>query len=249
MEKTSYWMIGRRRFTDVPFVGAPIPSLAITSSYDDSWEEQAFAKDSAGQLGGCIWPPRSYSCSFCRREFRSAQALGGHMNVHRKDRAMLKQCSSPSVETLESHPLDSPSREYITTTANPNPKSCFSSSSLSPSPRVPNSPSSFYSSRPKESAEETATLQLFAVPGFNLNKISSLEQIGEHDLGFGQAAADFQRRPLRDEDHEDDECNKRSKRRRIESKERQLLQTEVAAKGEQELDLELRLGDHISQVK
>ncbi|KAK4270362.1 hypothetical protein QN277_023404 [Acacia crassicarpa] len=65
-------------------------------SYDDSsWEEQAFAEDASGPLGGCIWPPRSYTCSFCRREFRSAQALGGHMNVHRRDRARLKQPSSP----------------------------------------------------------------------------------------------------------------------------------------------------------
>ncbi|OMO76665.1 Zinc finger, C2H2-like protein [Corchorus olitorius] len=54
-------------------------------SHESSWEEKAFAEDAA------IWPPRSYSCSFCRREFRSAQALGGHMNVHRRDRARLKQ--------------------------------------------------------------------------------------------------------------------------------------------------------------
>ncbi|KAG6539011.1 zinc finger protein 11-like [Zingiber officinale] len=61
-------------------------------AHDPSWEEKAFAEDSAGRLlGGCVWPPRSYSCSFCRREFRSAQALGGHMNVHRRDRARLKQ--------------------------------------------------------------------------------------------------------------------------------------------------------------
>ncbi|KAL6548325.1 hypothetical protein OROGR_008746 [Orobanche gracilis] len=39
---------------------------------------------------GFSWPPRSYICSFCRREFRSAQALGGHMNVHRRDRAILR---------------------------------------------------------------------------------------------------------------------------------------------------------------
>lgn len=62
---------------------------------DNTWEEQAFAEDTLGPLGGCVWPPRSYSCSFCRREFRSAQALGGHMNVHRRDRARLKQ-SMPS---------------------------------------------------------------------------------------------------------------------------------------------------------
>ncbi|KAK1608677.1 hypothetical protein QYE76_032350 [Lolium multiflorum] len=41
------------------------------------------------------WPPRSYPCSFCEREFRSAQALGGHMNVHRRDRARLRQGSPP----------------------------------------------------------------------------------------------------------------------------------------------------------
>ncbi|KAK4785867.1 hypothetical protein SAY86_002556 [Trapa natans] len=55
-----------------------------------SWEEKAFADDTAGVLGGGVWPPRSYSCSFCDGEFRSAQALGGHMNVHRRDRARLK---------------------------------------------------------------------------------------------------------------------------------------------------------------
>eukprot|EP00252_Welwitschia_mirabilis_P019164 TRINITY_DN4373_c0_g1_i1.p1 TRINITY_DN4373_c0_g1~~TRINITY_DN4373_c0_g1_i1.p1 ORF type:complete len:218 (-),score=41.46 TRINITY_DN4373_c0_g1_i1:453-1106(-) len=51
-----------------------------------SWEEQAFAED-----GGSTWPPRSYSCNFCKKEFRSAQALGGHMNIHRRDRARLRQ--------------------------------------------------------------------------------------------------------------------------------------------------------------
>ncbi|KAJ9696886.1 hypothetical protein PVL29_008887 [Vitis rotundifolia] len=36
---------------------------------------------------GASRPPKSYTCSFCTREFSSAQALGGHMNVHRRDRA------------------------------------------------------------------------------------------------------------------------------------------------------------------
>jgi len=76
-------------------------SSPTNPSYGDSWEEQAFAEDAANSLGGCVWPPRSYSCSFCRREFRSAQALGGHMNVHRRDRARLKQQpSSPHNEIL-----------------------------------------------------------------------------------------------------------------------------------------------------
>ncbi|KAK7251862.1 hypothetical protein RIF29_35438 [Crotalaria pallida] len=55
---------------------------------DDSWEVRAFAEDT-NNIMGTTWPPRSYTCTFCRREFRSAQALGGHMNVHRRDRARL----------------------------------------------------------------------------------------------------------------------------------------------------------------
>ncbi|KAF5752371.1 putative C2H2 and C2HC zinc fingers superfamily protein [Tripterygium wilfordii] len=34
---------------------------------------------------------RSYECTFCKRGFTNAQALGGHMNIHRKDRAKAKQ--------------------------------------------------------------------------------------------------------------------------------------------------------------
>ncbi|MED6192564.1 hypothetical protein PIB30_011360 [Stylosanthes scabra] len=45
------------------------------SSNNSSWEERAFAEDAARILGGCIWPPRSYSCSFCKREFRLQVAL------------------------------------------------------------------------------------------------------------------------------------------------------------------------------
>ncbi|XP_006657385.1 zinc finger protein 10-like [Oryza brachyantha] len=79
--------------------GATASGAAVRSAWppahgEPSWEEQAFAQDAAGHLGGCVWPPRSYTCSFCRREFRSAQALGGHMNVHRRDRARLRQCAS-----------------------------------------------------------------------------------------------------------------------------------------------------------
>ncbi|XP_010262603.1 PREDICTED: uncharacterized protein LOC104601105 [Nelumbo nucifera] len=98
MERGRYWT-----WTKVQeCVGSHIqPSTA--SLYNDSWEEQAFAVDSAGHLGGCIWPPRSYTCSFCRREFRSAQALGGHMNVHRRDRARLKQSPTSHDEILHHH--------------------------------------------------------------------------------------------------------------------------------------------------
>ncbi|KAH7843427.1 hypothetical protein Vadar_016517 [Vaccinium darrowii] len=89
----------------------PNPNLRI-----ESWEEQAFAEDASGHLGGCVWPPRSYSCSFCRREFLSAQALGGHMNVHRRDRARLKQSPNPSHSDVLHHHILTPC-----TSLDPNP--------------------------------------------------------------------------------------------------------------------------------
>ncbi|KAG8376939.1 hypothetical protein BUALT_Bualt09G0116200 [Buddleja alternifolia] len=97
MEQARYWMWAKRKPDPNPRILAPAASM---NSYGDSWEEQAFAEDAAGSLGGCVWPPRSYSCSFCRREFRSAQALGGHMNVHRRDRARMKQSPIPPTEIV-----------------------------------------------------------------------------------------------------------------------------------------------------
>ncbi|KAJ0968183.1 hypothetical protein J5N97_025100 [Dioscorea zingiberensis] len=79
------------------------PNLAMWSwndnqdHSDDSWEVRAFANDTSSATG-TTWPPRSYSCSFCHREFRSAQALGGHMNVHRRDRAKLREAPESSLK-------------------------------------------------------------------------------------------------------------------------------------------------------
>ncbi|XP_058181788.1 probable transcriptional regulator RABBIT EARS [Rhododendron vialii] len=79
----------------------------MINTFDNSWEEQAFVNDANGRpLGGFVWPPRCYSCGFCKREFWSAQALGGHMNIHRRDRARLKQYSlkSPDQSQVLHHP-------------------------------------------------------------------------------------------------------------------------------------------------
>ncbi|KAJ4835279.1 hypothetical protein Tsubulata_002797 [Turnera subulata] len=44
---------------------------------------------------------KSYSCTFCKRGFSNAQALGGHMNIHRKERAKLRvQASGASGNLL-----------------------------------------------------------------------------------------------------------------------------------------------------
>ncbi|MBA0813820.1 hypothetical protein Gohar_027642 [Gossypium harknessii] len=71
-EQYCIWMMKRR-----PSSSQLLKShFEVSTEYlNDSWEEQAFAEDAARCLRGCIWPPRSYSCSFCNREFKSAQAL------------------------------------------------------------------------------------------------------------------------------------------------------------------------------
>ncbi|XP_012850156.1 PREDICTED: transcriptional regulator SUPERMAN-like [Erythranthe guttata] len=96
-------------------------------------EEQAFAEDVYGinnELGGYVWPPRSYSCSFCARDFRSAQALGGHMNVHRRDRAsrFIKQ-SSPIV--IPNHQTDD---EVVPQKSRASNRCCTSFDDIPPSP-------------------------------------------------------------------------------------------------------------------
>lgn len=94
----------------------------------DSWKNITSSFGDTSTVGGgdlFSWPPRSYSCSFCKRKFRSAQALGGHMNVHRRDRARLRQ-SPPrngqfSLFNLNLDPNQNPS-------PSPNPNLNFSSS-------------------------------------------------------------------------------------------------------------------------
>ncbi|KAL5190716.1 Transcriptional regulator SUPERMAN [Glycine soja] len=62
--------------------------------------QPVFAPSPKDYVNGFPWPPRSYICSFCRKEFKSAQAHGGHMNVHRRDRPRLRQ-SSPSIHEVQ----------------------------------------------------------------------------------------------------------------------------------------------------
>ncbi|KAJ0051582.1 hypothetical protein Pint_03419 [Pistacia integerrima] len=116
---------------------------------DDSWEVRAFAEDT-GNIMGTTWPPRSYTCTFCRREFRSAQALGGHMNVHRRDRARLHQTQPAS--STSSSTLIIPTQEFATNGGLcllyqlPNPSGVFTPTTMtacaidSPSPLLSISP-------------------------------------------------------------------------------------------------------------
>ncbi|CAI9781247.1 unnamed protein product [Fraxinus pennsylvanica] len=46
---------------------------------------------------------RLYECVFCKRGFNTAQALGGHMNIHRKDRARNKPTPTNSNRQEENY--------------------------------------------------------------------------------------------------------------------------------------------------
>ncbi|XP_057719410.1 transcriptional regulator SUPERMAN-like [Arachis stenosperma] len=79
------------------------------------------------------WPGRNYGCSFCKREFKSAQALGGHMNVHRRDRARLRSSSSSIWLSSSS---DKPNKPNPSSILKPNTKN---------NPIIPSSSSLYYS--------------------------------------------------------------------------------------------------------
>ncbi|XP_057484587.1 transcriptional regulator SUPERMAN-like [Actinidia eriantha] len=46
---------------------------------------------------------RSYECTFCKRGFSNAQALGGHMNIHRKDKAAKLKKPSKDKDKTTTH--------------------------------------------------------------------------------------------------------------------------------------------------
>ncbi|KAM7258704.1 hypothetical protein ACFE04_014445 [Oxalis oulophora] len=63
-----------------------------SSSSDDNQQDSSQGESQA----------RPYECTFCKRGFSNAQALGGHMNIHRKDKAKLKQAMAPTTTSNKS---------------------------------------------------------------------------------------------------------------------------------------------------
>ncbi|KAF9606140.1 hypothetical protein IFM89_023193 [Coptis chinensis] len=82
-------------------MASALPEDSKSSSEDSGKKEQA--NDDAGT-------GRFYECVFCKRGFTTAQALGGHMNIHRRDRARNKQPTHP---TVSSQPMEDFTRSGI----------------------------------------------------------------------------------------------------------------------------------------
>ncbi|KAL3717349.1 hypothetical protein ACJRO7_008861 [Eucalyptus globulus] len=88
---------------------------------------------------GLLRPPKSYTCRFCKGIYRSAQALGGHMNVHRWERARLKQLSSWIVEHHPPPPNPNPKIDVASSSQGSQSQSQLNPTLLPPAP--PSSPS------------------------------------------------------------------------------------------------------------
>ncbi|KAL2934298.1 putative transcriptional regulator RABBIT EARS [Bienertia sinuspersici] len=212
---------------------------------DDSWEERAFAEDTSGVLGGCVWPPRSYSCNFCRREFRSAQALGGHMNVHRRDRAKLKLLSS-----AKSHLSNLSDQSYVH-----HKQDVAIIDEESPRLLASSNPEShFVSSFVVNNHEKTLSfLCLNNNDGKNQKDLVPFKITKNHDMM--KPTNPFISLSTSSTVADDDDVPNRSKRRKVDTSSSPLVITKLLEKAEdqtskvndahkiEDLDLELRLGD------
>eukprot|EP01018_Ginkgo_biloba_P034196 Gb_27735 [translate_table: standard] len=82
---------------------------------ESEWESERSYGDGHMEEDNSSWSPRSYACMFCRRGFPSAQALGGHMNVHRRDRARLRGQSMAQHDNVNIPPPAPPNYAVMST--------------------------------------------------------------------------------------------------------------------------------------
>lgn len=73
-----------------------VDTTSSSSEENDDQRSEGQVVNRSDESGGA---KRSYECTYCKRGFTNAQALGGHMNIHRKDRAKAKQHTSTSANT------------------------------------------------------------------------------------------------------------------------------------------------------
>ncbi|XVF38393.1 hypothetical protein REPUB_Repub20aG0097600 [Reevesia pubescens] len=197
---------------------------------DSSWSStnQGFGEDYLAEFS---WPPRSYTCSFCKREFRSAQALGGHMNVHRRDRARLRQ----------SPPKDHGQPPFLNLNLNPNPNPNFSSSSsLVSSPFSSTFPNSLLVSPPLSSLSSHTPAFPCEMKKWRVNGalIDPLTSKGSDSTNMKGAKSFFAVKEFKDYG-----CNNKFVKKKTEYVTLDLdLEIGLVSDSKEDLDLELRLG-------
>ncbi|KAG8373150.1 hypothetical protein BUALT_Bualt12G0141000 [Buddleja alternifolia] len=64
-------------------------STSVTTSSAENDDKSSNEDDNDNNNNNGVG--RSYECNFCKRGFTNAQALGGHMNMHREDKSTFKQ--------------------------------------------------------------------------------------------------------------------------------------------------------------
>ncbi|KDP21334.1 hypothetical protein JCGZ_21805 [Jatropha curcas] len=191
------------------------------------------SEDDNSSSSGFLWPQRNYTCSFCKRQFNSAQALGGHMNVHRRDRAMLIQLPSWVFDCPNPNPNfpSSASLSSSTATSSPSHNNDNNNKKMLPYPYYYNNSSPFGTTS-------------FTLPSNNQQKKSNLEFPQSEDL-----AKKRMKKSMRAAVVEVEEFNKSNLSRKYErievlkNNEVISLELEIGCKDPKEvLDLELRLG-------
>ena len=85
---------------------SPEPAAAGGGGEEEVAGEEAAVSPPAAPAAAAASPRPYYECVFCKRGFTTAQALGGHMNIHRRDRAKPPARDSPTGITSVSHNVE-----------------------------------------------------------------------------------------------------------------------------------------------
>ncbi|CAH8385437.1 unnamed protein product [Eruca vesicaria subsp. sativa] len=144
------------------------------------------------EAGLIPWPPKNYTCSFCRRDFRSAQALGGHMNVHRRDRAKLRQIPSWLFEPHHHIPVRNP---------NPNPNFSSSSSTTTPAHLEPSLTNQMSKTTPLSSARFDLLDNTTSYGGLIVEREKNKSNVCSRELNKSASKCEINRGDLMNKKH------------------------------------------------